>query len=232
LTLGWGRQVFRAKYEENPEGLPQSVEKSPTSKSKEAILETAAELFSQYGYAGTTMRDIGDAVGVLPGSLYAHIKSKESLLYDVVQSGIEKFLALETRIKEVSGTAEDDLRLAICFHVAEVAANPQYTQVVFHQWRFLSGAMRKRVVELRRRYAEVFRGILERGIKDGSFKQDLDVSLAILTLLGALNWIPEWYSADGPYSPEQIGDKIADDVLYGMCVRSSATGKRKPATRK
>lgn len=167
------------------------------------------------------MRDIGEAVGVLPGSLYAHIKNKESLLYEVVESGIENFLELEARIGEASGTAEEDLRSAIRFHVSEVAANPQNTQVVFHQWRFLSGPMRKRVVELRRRYADVFRRILLRGIADGSFNKDLDVSLEILTLLGSLNWIPEWYSQDGPYSPEQIGDKIADGMLYGLCVRKA-----------
>lgn len=199
------------------------MQKTGNSKSKDAILETSAKLFSEYGYAGTTMRDIGDAVGLLPGSLYAHIKNKESLLYDVVQSGIEKFLAVETRIGEASNiTPEQDLRIAIKFHVAEVAANPQYTQVVFHQWRFLSGAMRKRVIELRRRYTDVFRHILERGMADGSFNPQLDVSLEILTLLGSLNWIPEWYSQKGPYGPEALGEKIADGFLYGLCVRPTA----------
>lgn len=204
------------------------MEKTSNSKSKDAILETAAKLFSEFGYAGTTMRDIGDAVGVLPGSLYAHIKNKESLLYEVVESGIEKFLALETRIGASSETtAEQELRMAIKFHVAEVATNPQYTQVVFHQWRFLSGAMRKRVVDLRRRYADVFRRILERGIADGSFNPDLDASLEILTLLGSLNWIPEWYSQKGAYGPEEIGDKIADGMLYGVCIRTPVAAKRK-----
>lgn len=197
------------------------------SKSKIVILETAAKLFSEYGYAGTTMRDIGDAVGVLPGSLYAHIKNKESLLFEVVQSGIQKFLALESRIGETSGTPEDDLRAAIKFHVAEVAANPQYTQVVFHQWRFLSPPMRKRVIELRRRYADVFRRILERGVKDGTFNPDLNASLEILSLLGSLNWIPEWYSQKGAYGPEEIGDKLADTMLYGVCVRPPVAKAKK-----
>jgi AcrR family transcriptional regulator len=207
------------------------LEEQPSaSKSKIAILETAAKLFSEYGYAGTTMRDIGDAVGVLPGSLYAHIKNKESLLFDVVLTGIQRFLALETRIGETSGTPEEDLRAAIKFHVAEVAANPQYTQVVFHQWRFLSPPMHKRVIDLRRRYADVFRRILERGIADGSFNANLDISLEILSLLGSLNWIPEWYSQKGAYGPEEIGEKIADNMLYGVCVRAgSAPPKKKVA---
>jgi AcrR family transcriptional regulator len=203
-----------------------SVEKGNVSSSKSVILETSAMLFSEYGYAGTTMRDIADAVGVLPGSLYAHIKNKEELLYDVVQSGVQKFLELETRIGATSGTPEEDLRSAIKFHVAVVAANPQYTQVVFHQWRFLSPPMRKRVIELRRRYADLFRRIIERGIESGAFNRDLDPSLEILALLGSLNWIPEWYSQKGAYGPEEIGDKLADTMLYGICVRKPSAAVR------
>lgn len=199
------------------------AEKAPSQpNSKQAILETAARLFSEYGYAGTTMRDIADAVGVLPGSLYAHIKNKESLLYTVVQSGIQKFLELEARISETTGNAEQDLREAVKFHVMVVAENPQYTQVVFHQWRFLSAPWRKKVVDLRRRYADMFRKILERGIESGVFNPKMDASLEILSLLGSLNWIPEWYSSTGPYGPEEIGEKLADTLLYGICLKGPA----------
>src|SRR5262245_43891888 len=99
------------------------------------------------------MRDIAGAVGVLPGSLYAHIESKEALLYGVVESGIKKFLELEAQLQTSSGTPAEQLRTAVRFHVAIVAENPQYTQVVFHQWRFLKGSPRKRVIALRERYA-------------------------------------------------------------------------------
>ena len=201
---------------------------------KQAILETAAKLFSELGYAGTTMRDIADAVGVLPGSLYAHIKNKESLLYTVVQSGIQKFLELETAIASAKGSPDEDLRSAIKFHVAVVAESP-YTQVVFHQWRFLSAPMRKKVVDMRRRYADVFRKILERGIEDGVFNPRMDISLEILSLLGSLNWIPEWYSKSGPFGPEEIGDKLADTLLHGICLKSvpaqSATARGRSAAR-
>lgn len=202
------------------------MEKNNETKPKSVILEVSAKLFSEYGYAGTTMRDIADAVGVLPGSLYAHIKNKESLLYEVVQSGIQKFLELEARISEVSGTAEEELRAAIKFHVAVVAANPQYTQVVFHQWRFLSVPMRKRVVDLRRRYANQFRRILDRGIESGIFDPNVDVSLLILSLLGSLNWIPEWYSQTGPDGPEEIGDKLADFLVHGVRAKTPASKQK------
>ncbi len=203
-------QADKAKGAKPKEARPKEA------KPKEAILATAAKLFSEYGYAGTTMREIGNAVGVLPGSLYAHIESKETLLYDVVEFGIKKFLELESRINGSAGSPEEQLRTAIKFHVGVVAENPQYTQVVFHQWRFLSGTNRKRVVTMRGRYGDLFRKIFDRGMADGSFNPKLDTRLEVLTLLGALNWIPEWYSTKGEYSAGEIGEKIADTLFYGL----------------
>ncbi len=56
-------------------------------------MDAAMHLFGKQGYSGTSMRDIAGAVGVLPGSLYAHIASKEALLVDIVEGGINRFLA-------------------------------------------------------------------------------------------------------------------------------------------
>src|SRR3954465_3398213 len=115
-------------------------------RAREQILEAATRLFSQKGYAGTTMRDIAKAVGVLPGSLYAHIDGKETLLLEIVESGIDRFLAAAADL-EPNAEASDRMRSAIKAHVRVVAENPQRTLVVFHQWRFLAGPNRARIVD-------------------------------------------------------------------------------------
>jgi AcrR family transcriptional regulator len=121
---------------------------------REYILEAATRLFSQKGYAGTTMRDIAKAVGVLPGSLYAHIEGKEGLLLEIVETGIDRFLAAGEQLD--GDTPADRMRSAIKAHVGIVAENPERTLVVFHQWRFLSGPNRARIVDKRRRYEAIF----------------------------------------------------------------------------
>src|ERR1700733_6544477 len=92
-------------------------------KPREAILEAAVTLFGRRGYAGTTMRDIAGEVGILPGSLYAHIDSKETLLDEIVELGIESFLAIEEAIPKSSPIVAQ-LRSAIKAHVAVAAENP------------------------------------------------------------------------------------------------------------
>jgi AcrR family transcriptional regulator len=184
------------------------------------ILEAATHLFSEKGYAGTTMRDIAKAVGVLPGSLYTHIDGKESLLLEIVESGIDRFLATEGVVDE-EAAVEDRVRAAIKAHVSVVAENPERTLVVFHQWRFLSGPNRARIVEKRRRYEMIFTRLMDEGVADGTFNAELDPRIAVLGMLGALNWTAEWYSPQGAVPSDVIGERLADTVLGGL-LRSAA----------
>jgi AcrR family transcriptional regulator len=187
-----------------------------SAKPRELITDTAVRLFSEHGYAGTTMRDIAEAVGLLPGSLYAHIDSKETLLLEIVQDGIEQFLAIERQLKSSTGSAEERLRTAIKAHISVVAESPKRMLIVFHQWRFLSDPNRARVVAMRRRYAQAFKRIIEEGIKAGETRPGVNASLAVLSILGAINWVPEWYSSSGPVSPEELGEEFAHMLISGL----------------
>jgi AcrR family transcriptional regulator len=120
-------------------------------KPRDPILEAATDLFSESGYTGTTIRDIATVVGVLPGSLYAHIANKETLLLEIVETGIDRFLAVTASLDPTASPVEL-MRLAIKAHVDVVAENPPRTLVVFHQWRYLTGSNRARIVDKRRRY--------------------------------------------------------------------------------
>ncbi len=186
---------------------------------KGSILEASTRLFGAQGYAGTTMRDIATAVGVLPGSLYTHISGKEELLLEIVEVGIDQFLTLRPADGSEPGEPEEALRALIRGHVGIVAENPERTLVVFHQWRYLGGESLQRVVEKRQQYEQLFTSLVERGVESGAFDADLDVRVTVLVILGTLNWTPEWYSPDGPETPEQLGNRLADTLLNGLRTR-------------
>ncbi len=183
---------------------------------REAILDAAMQLFGKRGYNGTTMRDIANAVSMLPGSLYAHIDGKETLLVELVESGIERFLAIEQMLEALPLSPLVRMRAAIKAHVMVVAENPGRALVVFHQWRFLSEPNLPRALEKRNRYQKIFTGIVSDGISSGDFSGSLDSRVAVFAILGALNWTAEWYSPRGPDSPEAIGEKLADTMIAGL----------------
>ncbi len=183
---------------------------------RDAIIDAAMHLFGKQGYTGTSMRDIASAVGVLPGSLYAHIDSKEALLVQIVDDGINRFLAAVRPHVGSSKTPVEKLRAMIVAHVRIVAENPERSLVVFHQWRFLSDDNLEAAIQKRRDYEQTFITVLEEGIARGLFRADLSLRIAVLSILGALNWTPEWLSPTGKLVPDAVGDLIADTLLCGV----------------
>ena len=184
---------------------------------REAILEASVRLFGELGYTGTTMRDIAKEVGVLPGSLYAHIESKEALLLEIVGAGIDGFLSIMHQVEVASAkTADERLRIAIHAHLAAIAEDPGRTLVIFHQWRYLTGENRARAVMMRREYADAYKKIISDGVDAGIFRPDLNLRVTAFSILGALNWASEWYSASGPMTAEELGDEFTNTFLNGL----------------
>jgi AcrR family transcriptional regulator len=180
------------------------------------ILDVATQLFGASGYAGTTMRDIADAVGILPGSLYAHIDGKEQILLEIVNEGIDTFLASAQPATDEDCAADIRMRLAIKGHLHVVADSPQRSRVVFHQWRYLSEPNLGRIVEKRHRYEQIFTEIMQAGVTSGAFNSQLDTRIAVLTVLGALNWTAEWLSPGRPSDANATADRLADTLLQGI----------------
>jgi AcrR family transcriptional regulator len=185
-------------------------------KPRTAIMNVAMHLFGKQGFSGTSMRDIANAVGLLPGSLYAHIDSKEAVLIEIVADGIGRFLSAVEPYVGKSGSPVERLRKMISAHVEVVADNPERSQVVFHQWRFLSAENLPEAIDRRRRYEACFVDTFEEGVKAGLIRSDLNLRISVLTILGALNWTPEWFSPDGRLSAAEVGDLMADTLLGGI----------------
>ena len=183
---------------------------------REVIRLHAIRLFGKQGYTGTSMRDIAGAVGVLPGSLYAHIDSKEALLVEIVNDGISRFIDRVVPHVAAVGSPIDRLRAMIVAHVEVVADHPERSLVVFHQWRFLGHQNLPRAIERRREYEHYFVDVVEQGMAERSLDPRLNPRIAVLTILGALNWTPEWFSSDGKLSATEVGELMAGTLLGGI----------------
>ena len=53
------------------------------------VFEVAAEVFHRKGYDNTSMSDVATAAGLTKAGLYHHVSSKESLLFTVLDSGLD-----------------------------------------------------------------------------------------------------------------------------------------------
>lgn len=183
---------------------------------RDQILEVAASLFSTNGYHGTSMQHLAEGLGILRGSLYAHIDSKEDLLFEIVDRGADRFL---TRMNEVAASdapATEKLKDAIEAHVAIVAEQMDAATVFLNDWKFLTGARRRKVLEKRRRYESLVTQIVSEGIAAGALRPELDARLAARMLLSIVNWLYQWYDPKGKLSPRQIASRFGEMIVFGL----------------
>jgi AcrR family transcriptional regulator len=187
---------------------------------REQILEVAARLLSARGYHGTSKRDIAEATGLLAGSLYAHIASKEDLLDDVVRRAADQFIGRVEEVVSAQVPPADRLRLAMRAHVAVLAENLDAAWVFHHEWRALSPPRRQQVRALRRRYEELWDRVV-RDLDGGA-----DPRFARLLVLSAANWTYTWYRPDGPLSPDEVADRFTELLLAGLNGTGTEAGKK------
>ena len=180
------------------------------------LVAAAARLFSERGYHGTSMRDLGEALGLQRGSLYAHIVSKEDLLFDVVDEGAERFLARGRAAAGAPTPATDRLRTFLTGHIETAIEHLDAATVFLNEWRYLSDGKRADIEAKRDRYEEMLRSIIEDGIASGEFRADADVRFTVLLVLSAGNWVYEWYRPRGELGPRDIADRFSDLIVRGL----------------
>ncbi|MPY47481.1 TetR/AcrR family transcriptional regulator [Streptomyces sp. K1PN6] len=173
-------------------------------------------MFSEKTYPVVGMRDISDAVGILPGSLYVHIRKKEDILMRIVEHGIQNYLDVIQAEIQSATTAPDRLRRAIVAHMRVLAETLPQTRVAFHQWTYLSAPQQERVIELRGQYEEIFTRILRTGIRKKEIRRVKNPRVSVLAIIGMLNSATEWFSPEGELSAEQVGQELADSALIGL----------------
>lgn len=185
---------------------------------REQIHSTAGALFSRRGYAATSVRDIARELDLQGGSLYAHIASKEDVLWAIVSDAAERFFAAARPLAASDAPATARLRGMIRAHVAVVTGQLDRATVFLHEWRFLSPPRRERIAMLRDEYEALYRATIAEGIAAGEFAPT-DPKLAATLVLSALNGIPGWYRPDGPLSAEAVADHFTDTLLHGLARR-------------
>ncbi len=179
------------------------------------IVEIAAALFARQGYRGTSMRDIGRAVGVHAGSLYVHIESKEDLLHRIVNSIMLRSEQDMSEVLAQGGTAAGQLYEIALRDLRLIAENGERATVFFHEWRNLSPERQQAVIDSRDRWEDGLRSVIRRGIESGEFRP-VDVRVTGIALTSMLNWAYVWYSPDGELSVEQLAGQFADLLIAGL----------------
>jgi AcrR family transcriptional regulator len=173
------------------------------------ILSAATIIFAQKGYAAASMQDVADAVGVLKGSLYHYIGSKEELLFRIFD---ESHQEAARRIAEISAMEAEPLTKLYAYFkrlVHTTLVNRERTVLYFRDWRQLTGERRATVMKQREEYESFVRNLIVETYAAMGTRVEIEPKYVSFFLIGGLNWVADWYRADGPDSADVVAEGYA-----------------------
>jgi len=179
---------------------------------RRAIEDVASELFRANGYAGTSVRDIARALSLQGPSLYAHVTSKEDVLWAIVDRAASRFeagadAALARAGSERPGDPVHAMAALVRAHVHAVTEDVGDAGVFVNEWRSLAPARREAILARRDAYEDRFRNLIAEGIGVGAFGIT-DPAVASTVILTALNGVVTWYEPDGRLTADRIADHL------------------------
>lgn len=183
------------------------------------VLGAAARLFRQKGFDKTTVKEIAEACGMLPGSLHYRYPSKESILVDLMRLALEQAsMALSEAIRGEEEPLEQ-LRQGINAHLELLVGGSDMVYVLLFEWRSLHGSSRKEMIDLRDRYELLWSAMLQSLSSQDLIRSNVDRDLLRLIGLGALNWVATWFNEGGRYTAKDIGDFVWTVIKDGVLKR-------------
>jgi AcrR family transcriptional regulator len=179
------------------------------------ICMTAARTFVERGFDATSVSDIAAALGVTKAGLYHHLNSKEDLLFDIVNLGMDWLD--EDVIKPVQGIndPEERLREILVRHAVLTACNEGWITILLDEIHALRPTQRRKIENRKREYVKLVSGTLK-ALKGAGRLRDIDPTVGALGVLGMIVWLPRWVQPRGRMTCQQVAEQIATLALNGL----------------
>lgn len=196
---------------------------------RQAVLQTAAQLFNERGFHATSLDDIAERLNVSKPTLYYYIESKDQILLECVRSALDLMHAGIGEVRAAGGSAIDQLEA--CMRIYAGIVMQDFGMCVIRIGEDpLPAPLKKELRHLKAGIDAQFRQLIEAGIAEGALAP-CDPKMAAFMLAGALSWIGRWYRDDGDLTPEQIMKQGIDLLLNGVLQRAPVPEPARTKTR-
>lgn len=190
------------------------------------VIDAATRVFHEKGYEASSIQDVADALGILKGSLYYYIESKEDLLFAIIDDVHRSTLQQLDRWLEIDGDALTRLRAFLHGQVLIYCRDVARVGVFLNDFRSLSPEHRERILEERDRFDETLRDLIRTGQREGVIAPEVDPKLSAMAIFGMMNWLSTWWRPDGPSAPEQVAQQFADLAVAGLAAQPDGRPRR------
>ncbi|MDF3843026.1 TetR/AcrR family transcriptional regulator [Pseudomonas citronellolis] len=175
-----------------PANLQEMPSRRAIGERRQQLHEVATGLFVNDGFAGVSMRQLSDHLGLYPGSLYAHFESKQALLFELIRDPLEELLSETEHRVRCARNVNAAMREFIACHIDFQVHQRHRALLLNLELRCLEPSYRSEVDVLLKRYRECLGSIVSAGIAKGLYRQQ-SVSASVQAVLGMLCSVAHWF---------------------------------------
>lgn len=190
-----------------------SRRRDPATK-RDAVLQTAAQLFLEKGYGRTSLNDVAERLDITKPALYHYFRNKEEILLECYRWGASLIEESLNQIARHMGTGLEKVEAFIYSYANVMTVNFGRCVMRLDEGDLSSGALAE-VRTYKRKIDRRLRSFIQEGIDDGSITL-CDPKIAAFSIAGAVNWICMWYEPDGALSAEEIALQFARTLTRGL----------------
>lgn len=191
------------------------VTRRKKSAKKALILSTAARMFREKGFTGSSMRDLAEQIGIEAASLYNHIQSKSQILNEIIWGvSIDCKEQLEN-LEAANGTCLQKIEALIRFHTQMMLTRFEEYSVMVNEWIHLEPEKLAEFATERRSYVKKMEAIVQEGIDKGELKP-LMPYVVVLNILSSVRGLEFWHKSAKTHTAVEIEENMVAHLLRGI----------------
>ena len=197
-------------------GKPARVPTARRELVENELYEHATRLFAERGFAGTSLQDIADALGITRPALYYYVRSKDELLAKLVTEVTDGPLTeIEELISRPGLDAADKLAVIVRVIVVRRATQPARFRLLIRSEAELPAELTDAYDQSRRAVLRTVATVVEEGVRAGLFRP-VDSRVAALGVLGMCNWVGWWFRPDGRDGVDAVAEQLTGMALGAL----------------
>ena len=174
--------------------------------------EAAARVFAERGYDRANFDDIAKELGLRGPSLYHYFPSKEEMFLQCLEHSAAEVMLRLTAIEARAEPPAARLRRMFAEQVLIQIRDYPVFAPLFLKMYIPVPRIQARLAELKRAHGDVMRRVARECAGPAGLSGD-DVRIALMAAFGALAYVQEWYSPDGPQAPEELAGALAATLV-------------------
>jgi len=192
------------------------MEGSKYMQQRQVAIRSAAAVFAEKGFHGSSTQDIAERMGIKQGSLYYYFKSKEEALSEVCLFGIEDYVRRMETIAESDQPFEAKLIATVTSHLSSYREKNEALKVHNDERLYLPKEKRAKLKQLGSRYRQLLERIFEEGVNSGVLRDTIDCHFSAQAVIGICNSWGDIIVRDPHLDIFDVIQKCTDLLLNGL----------------